>query len=213
MNLQRQALVDDLFHMLDAEQRAEIEIGKIISSYKNRSEIGAFKRAIDLYCKFQSIDDGIFTDEDFNDFFEFLSFSFREDASFSEFVKIGFYSGEVARSTVSSRSSRREFDVNRENSQKGFNIMEVVQQEPPKDTANFKKTKVEEKSGGLQDSAYRQLDFNEEEDKKSHVSEAASRRSETRSAVQIPEVREINMILMRMRKTLAGKGTRGFLQF
>ena len=113
-----------------------------------------------MYCKFQSIDDGIFTDEDFNDFFEFLSFSFREDASFSEFVKIGFYSGEVARSTVSSRSSRREFDVNRENSQKGFNMMEVVQQEQPKDSANFKKTKVEERNVELQDSAYRQLDFN-----------------------------------------------------
>ena len=43
----------------------------------------AFKRAIDFYCKFQSIDDGIFTDEDFNDFFEFISFSFREDPSFN----------------------------------------------------------------------------------------------------------------------------------
>ena len=107
MNLQRQALVDDLFHMLDSEERAEIEISKIVASYKNRSEIGAFKRAIDLYCKFQSIDDGIFTDEDFNDFFEFISFSFREDSSFTEFIKVGFYSAEVARSTVSSRSSRR----------------------------------------------------------------------------------------------------------
>ncbi len=62
MNLQRQALVDDLFNMLDADQRGEIEIGRLISSYRNRSEIGVFKRAIDLYCKFQSIEDGIFTD-------------------------------------------------------------------------------------------------------------------------------------------------------
>lgn len=103
--------------------------------------MGAFKRAIDLYCRFQSIDDGIFTDEDFNDFFEFVSFSFTEDASFNEFVKIGFYTGEVAKS-ASSRSSRREFDINRENSQRGHNIMANVQQEP-QETGNFKKNKNE----------------------------------------------------------------------
>ena len=54
----------------------------MISAYKNRSEIGSFKRSIDGYCKFQSIEDGFFTDEDFNDFFEFISFSFESDQSF-----------------------------------------------------------------------------------------------------------------------------------
>lgn len=95
-------------------------------------------------------------------------------------------------------------------------MMEAVQQQQqqiPKDTGNFKKNKIEEKGVELKDSAYRQLDYNDEEEKHSHVSEAVSRRSEPRSAVQIPEAKEINMILMRMRKTLAGKGTRGFLQF
>lgn len=83
MNLQRQALIDDLFNMLDVEQKGEVEIARLVGAYRNRSEIGAFKRAVDLYCKFQSIDDGVFTDEDFNDFFEFLSFSFRDDLQFS----------------------------------------------------------------------------------------------------------------------------------
>lgn len=107
MNLQRQSLVDDLFNMLDSQQKGEIQISKLINCYRNKSEIGAFKRAIDLYCKFQSIDDGIFTDEDFNDFFEFISFSFSADISFNEFIKIGFYSDEPPRSAASSRSSRR----------------------------------------------------------------------------------------------------------
>lgn len=82
MNLQRQALIDDLFNMLDVEQKGEIEISRLVGSYRNRSEIGSLKRAIDLYCRFQSIDDGIFTDEDFNDFFEFISFAFGIDSSF-----------------------------------------------------------------------------------------------------------------------------------
>lgn len=54
----------------------------MISGFRNRSEIGSLKRAIDSYCRFQSIDDGIFTDEDFNDFFEFVSFSYSADAAF-----------------------------------------------------------------------------------------------------------------------------------
>lgn len=56
-------------------------------------------------------------------------------------------------------------------------------------------------------------DRHEDLERKSQVSEAVSRRSEPRSNVEIPQVKEINMILMRMKKTLAGKGTRGFLQF
>lgn len=82
MNLQRQSMIDDLFNMLDHEQKGEIELQKIISGFRNRSEIGSLKRAIDSYCRFQSIDDGIFTDEDFNDFFEFVSFSYSADAAF-----------------------------------------------------------------------------------------------------------------------------------
>lgn len=43
-----------------------------------------------------------------------------------------------------------------------------------------------------------------------------SRRSSVRSQsqpVEIPQLKEVNMILLRMKKTLASKGTRGFLQF
>lgn len=43
-----------------------------------------------------------------------------------------------------------------------------------------------------------------------------SRRSSVRSqsqSVEIPQLKEVNMILLRMKKTLASKGTRGFLQF
>jgi hypothetical protein len=32
---------------------------------------------IDYYCRFQGIDDGVFTDEDFTDFFGFISFYFQ----------------------------------------------------------------------------------------------------------------------------------------
>lgn len=106
-------MIDDLFNMLDVEQKGEIQLGKIVASFRNRSEIGAFKRAIDSYCKFQSIDDGIFTDQDFNDFFEFVSFSYGVDSAFQEFIRTGFYGQEPPRSSVSSRSSRREFDPNR----------------------------------------------------------------------------------------------------
>ncbi len=31
--------------------------------------------------------------------------------------------------------------------------------------------------------------------------------------VEVPQVKEINMIFLRIKKTLASKGTRGFLQF
>lgn len=43
-----------------------------------------------------------------------------------------------------------------------------------------------------------------------------SRRSEMKSQtqqVEVPQVKEINMIFLRIKKTLASKGTRGFLQF
>jgi Ca2+-binding EF-hand superfamily protein len=91
MSTQRQPLVDDLFSMLDTEQRGEVEIMRLIAAHKNRTDLGSFKRSVDLYCKFQSIEDGIFTDEDFTDFFEFLSFTFVNDADFSEWLKARFY--------------------------------------------------------------------------------------------------------------------------
>jgi len=45
-----------------------------------------FKQAIHLYCKFQGIDDGVFTDEDFIDFIGFLSFYFSHTDQFVNFV-------------------------------------------------------------------------------------------------------------------------------
>ena len=109
MNEKRNNLLNNLFSIVDENNEGEILISKLIERYQNRSEINAFRRAIDSYERFQSIDDGVFTDEDFIDFFEFLSFSFSEDISFEEFIKIGFFGYEPARSS-SSRSSRlREF--------------------------------------------------------------------------------------------------------
>jgi Ca2+-binding EF-hand superfamily protein len=46
MNIKRQSLIDDLFNMLDSEQRGEIEINKFIGSYRNKNDVGNFKKAI-----------------------------------------------------------------------------------------------------------------------------------------------------------------------
>lgn len=109
LNEKRTNLLNDLFSVLDEKNEGELAISRLVDRYQNRSEINAFRRAIDHYERFQSIDDGVFTDEDFMDFFEFLSFSFSEDISFEEFIKVGFYGYEAARSSTSRSSRLREF--------------------------------------------------------------------------------------------------------
>ena len=69
MSERRQRIVDDLFENLDVKKESEIEIAKLVNNYKYKSQLSTFKNAVAAYEKFQSIDDGIFTDEDFNDFF------------------------------------------------------------------------------------------------------------------------------------------------
>lgn len=65
---------------------------------------------MDLYCEFQGIDDGVFTFEDFEDFFGFIGLHFSSDEDFRSFVLKTFdEETQSVRSSVGSRASRREF--------------------------------------------------------------------------------------------------------
>ena len=44
-----------------------------------------------MYESFQGIDDGVFTDEDFVDFFGFLAFSFADSQHFINFVEKAYF--------------------------------------------------------------------------------------------------------------------------
>jgi hypothetical protein len=125
--------------MLDTEQRGEVEIMKLIGAHKNRTGLSNFKHAVELYCKFQSIDDGIFIDEDFSDFFEFLSFTFVDDHDFSEWFNGGFYNDQLSPRSVSSiKSSRREFEAKKEASVREGSVREGSQ------TGDFRKSRAED---------------------------------------------------------------------
>ena len=65
---------------------------------------------MELYESFQGIDDGVFTDEDFIDFFGFLAFAFADIEKFVTFVEKAYFVEDDTRSQHSQRSNRsREF--------------------------------------------------------------------------------------------------------
>jgi hypothetical protein len=59
-----------------------------------------------LYCEFQGINDGVFTFEDFEDFFGFIGIYFENDEDFRSFI-LKTFDEDTARSSIGSRASRR----------------------------------------------------------------------------------------------------------
>jgi len=86
---------------------------------------------VNLYCNFQGIDDGVFTQDDYFDFMGFLSFT-QSKEEFIAFINRAFYE-EDNRSVHSSKSNRsRNFQQTQRNTGKE----EVTEQ-----TGDFKKHK------------------------------------------------------------------------
>ena len=85
-----------------------------------KKTVESFKRLIELYCQFQGIDDGVFTEDDFIDFMGFLSFNALSNQQFrNQFIRPFFE--EDALSTVSHKSNRsRDFNGSRKNDQNDF---------------------------------------------------------------------------------------------
>lgn len=77
---ERTALISNTFAQF-ADPNAEATIEELLKRYRDNVIVPktAYDRACALYCKFQSIDDGIFTAEDFEDFVSFLGFGFTSD--------------------------------------------------------------------------------------------------------------------------------------
>lgn len=65
-----------LFRDEDEDKEGEIAIQRLVQRY-NGQKREQFNQAVNSYCKFQGIDDGVFTQDDFLDFYGFLSFYFQ----------------------------------------------------------------------------------------------------------------------------------------
>lgn len=63
----------------------EIPIERLVNVYTGKKR-DSFQEAINIYCKFQGIDDGVFTQDDYVDFFGFLYSYFDNDGSFKKYV-------------------------------------------------------------------------------------------------------------------------------
>jgi Ca2+-binding EF-hand superfamily protein len=175
----------------------------MLSHFLSKREIDNFKKAVDLYSKFQGIDDGVFTEEDFNDFLGFLSFDFASPEHFKRTIISAFYE-EDNRSVASQRSNRS----------RDFQASQIQNREEPNKSAHgdFRKNKEggHEKEEHENDDHFDQ--FHEElhgDDKKS-----VSRYSEVgKKEVPTGHLKEVESIILRMKKRLATKGTKGFLFF
>lgn len=103
-------VIERAFALLDLGNEREIQIEKVIQAFKYAHYKEDFVRGIELYESFQGIDDGVFTDEDFVDFFGFLAFAFADAQQFMGFVEKAYFNEDDARSQHSQRSNRsREF--------------------------------------------------------------------------------------------------------
>ena len=74
----------------------------------SKSQKQNFQTSIDLYARFQGIDDGVFTEDDFHDCIGFLSFDYDSVEAFKSNVIRPFY--EEDRQSVSSQRSNRSRD-------------------------------------------------------------------------------------------------------
>lgn len=85
------AEISNTFYFLDTRREGEILIDYLLSRFLNRSLEGKFKKAVESYSVFQGINDGVFTEDDFNDFLGFLSFDYTLSEKFKSEVIRGFY--------------------------------------------------------------------------------------------------------------------------
>lgn len=99
------AEISSTFYFLDIKREGEILIDYLLSRFLNRSLEMKFKKAVDAYCVFQGINDGVFTEDDFNDFLGFLSFDYTSSDKFKAEIIRGFYE-EDNKSTISQKSNR-----------------------------------------------------------------------------------------------------------
>lgn len=74
----------------------------------SKSQKQNFQTSVDLYARFQGIDDGVFTEDDFHDCIGFLSFDYDSVEAFKSNVIRPFY--EEDRQSVSSQRSNRSRD-------------------------------------------------------------------------------------------------------
>lgn len=117
---------------MDTRREGEFPINYLVSRFLSKSQIENFKKNVELYCQFQGIDDGVFTEDDFHDFFGFISVYHPTSTSFYNSVIRPFLE-EDAKSTVSHRSNRsRDFPSNKS---------QVYQEPEPQLEPDFKKNK------------------------------------------------------------------------
>lgn len=110
--------------MLDQRKEGEITINTFLKSILNKNISLEMNKCVQLYCQFQGIDDGVFTEEDFLDFFGFLSFSHYSHEVFKKFIRNAFYDEEEVRS-VASRQSNRSRDFQKKTENKSFHHEEI----------------------------------------------------------------------------------------
>jgi Ca2+-binding EF-hand superfamily protein len=105
--------IDKTFVLLDGRREGEFPIEYMLSRFQSRSLGEQFRQAVDLYARFQGIDDGTFTEDDFNDFLGFLSFDFASLGDFATAVIRPFHE-EDNKSSLSHKSNRtRDFQLNK----------------------------------------------------------------------------------------------------
>lgn len=74
--------IANTFYFLDTKREGEILIDYLLSRFLSRSLEAKFRRAVESYSIFQGITDGVFTEDDFNDFLGFLSFDYSLSEQF-----------------------------------------------------------------------------------------------------------------------------------
>ena len=97
------------FDSIDLRKEGEVAIDDLTERWRGSpKDLEDFYQAIKAYCKFQGIDDGVFTQDDFLDFYGFLQFYFDSEQAFKNYV-INCESEKSVHSVQSSKQSRREF--------------------------------------------------------------------------------------------------------
>jgi hypothetical protein len=80
-------------------------IDYLLNRFLSKNLAIKFRKAVESYSTFQGINDGVFTEDDFNDFLGFLSFDYSLSDKFKNEVIRAFYE-EDNKSTVSQKSNR-----------------------------------------------------------------------------------------------------------
>ena len=110
MSPEKIAVLNNIFNQLDVEHKQEIQISYLLDKINKTQSLSVeeTKRAVGLYCEFQGITDGVFTNEDFEDFFGFIGVYFRNDEDFrGEVLKVFSEENKSTKGSVKSHNSRR----------------------------------------------------------------------------------------------------------